>query len=383
MPGIISNKLIVLILIAMTIAVVVIFILKPDILQWIKNLPDYKYGYDEDVPVGGADAGIISKLKCPENLPFAVGIISIDKGLYKIRTNSQTNLYLKENNIFLEKSGWLGSDISAEKIGSSTDSIINLDENWISGKNFFEYRHAKGILPSRQFLLNLDKAKIVGEKPDNYLVICREKEMKLEEAKSEIIFSFESGPLLPKIRFKYENEWFVDFRNKFENINYIKPEIEANMYKTYSDKSKDFKILSEDGSLLINSLAGRDYADGFGILLKANIEDGNSIFLVKINNNDNRFGNDDLGKIKMFAEDFIPDYNKAVIFYSKGDIIDFAKLPNNIKPVSEGTDYKVFDDYYGNQIIANKTTGKIARLVDNSNKEINSVLGMNMFSRRT
>ena len=58
MAGMTMNKIIALVLIILVIATVVMFILKPEILEHIRQLPEYRYDVDEEIEINGIDEEI-------------------------------------------------------------------------------------------------------------------------------------------------------------------------------------------------------------------------------------------------------------------------------------------------------------------------------------
>lgn len=163
------NKLIGAIIIALVIGIMIIFIVpnfRGKVLDYIRNLPDYKYN-SEDLKVVEGDAGKAEgTLFC--DVSAGDEIIGSLEGNVVILEEKKTNLIIEDKKIKIDRS-WIKGDI---EIGSVDDhGKIIIDAKYFKFENFSKY---SGYLPKFSEFLKLYNSFInTGSNP---LQICKKKE---------------------------------------------------------------------------------------------------------------------------------------------------------------------------------------------------------------
>ena len=206
----VSNKLIIIILAILVIAVILFFIFKANILEWMRNLPEWQYEGDKDVEVSGEDRNA-SESDCPIKVARAPEGKEIffcgDKACSESNLiNSRLYIYgesERKAEIYVLLNGYFGIDrlISDEKIGDIENKKITILPEILEGKGAI-YEKVKNDLPNFILLLNLNEAYFSYQ---NY--ICRKERPgkdfdiegvgkgKLIWVKGECMIFFEKPPL--------------------------------------------------------------------------------------------------------------------------------------------------------------------------------------------
>lgn len=88
-----TNKIIAAVLVILVIAAVAMFLLKPDILDWVRQLPEYKYDEDKAIDISQLSDEEIAALHGERIGYIAQGYIYLDRN---------TGIYLSEPDIYLD-----------------------------------------------------------------------------------------------------------------------------------------------------------------------------------------------------------------------------------------------------------------------------------------
>ena len=298
-----TDKIIILVLVALVILVMLYFIFRGNILDYLRNLPGYSSeNVDREIELVDELAPSI----CPVDKPIRVADLQLGgegRFLRYSNINSPTNIFINsENKLILYRAGWTNSN---KEIGSFSNPKINIDPDWISGNKFAEYRYGDKTLPSRKFLVNLDGADVVNV--GGREIVCREKELEISESSLsdlEHSFFFRDGSLL-KYNFEYRyvegKGWQIKTDSKWNNVaNYI----EAN------DKNPA-SVVREDSwrradYFFVKSLVGKNYKAGLDLFVKRTKENKKSDIKVIFGGKSKIFGQEEIDTIYGLLKEIAP-----------------------------------------------------------------------------
>jgi len=168
--SLVPDKVVIIVLVILVIFAVLMFIFNVDILEYLRNLPDYVYGEDREIKISEISEAQVETL-CPVGVGYIEsvkkwgGFRSVD---FIFLNNEQTNLIWLEDKIELDE--WENEDVAVVE-----DGKISVIKEWFSAEKY--KKHKK--MPSLLDLKSLDGAYKLPE--INY--ICRTGEVSLEDEK--------------------------------------------------------------------------------------------------------------------------------------------------------------------------------------------------------
>ncbi len=152
-----TNKFVGMVIILLVLIVILIFVTKPQILDWIKNQPMFAPPVDTTKSLTADEAKALNY--------EAIGTVSIDT-----RTNTAFQQYfvwindttaLAKTPIYWQVKDNVNGDIKISKAWS-TDPTIGIVKNYFFLINFTQYAQQKSLFPNEQLMLKLNGSKYIG-----------------------------------------------------------------------------------------------------------------------------------------------------------------------------------------------------------------------------
>lgn len=266
------NKLIVIILIVLVIVVVLMFTFtdfRGKFFNWIKNLPEYKYEYDEEVVPKGDGGGIEAKYgEYIGGLGNSEGTIVFRKQYFYFKDTGKTQFYLDEEKI---------------KINSIIVGTLDKDKKIIINKNYFEplskefddirmkvgddswkqlAQLDKAVLGPSNILFRKEASNLIGKRPS---VIEDSKVIRLdltnfEKIEREFRISFPKTEDLGRAKFLYLKK----------EKNYIKIMAYISYFERYAigEISPDSSIFFDEESVRALGIKIKDYFSKYNAFRK-------------------------------------------------------------------------------------------------------------------
>lgn len=199
------NKLIIIILAILVLLALLMFIFKVDILEWLRNLPDYTYEGDKEIDYTKLSPDKLALLNCVKIAE--IGKKDIDVPGQDVR---EMFMYLDEsrivpmklkvdvddpNHYFVKVIEWKG--MATIDVGEVKDKILKINEEVI--KNYATYEKTfVGIktLKLKDYVLEKDLNKLNGAHLLGVLLLCKTKEEMKKPSARKVILGVEREIIL-------------------------------------------------------------------------------------------------------------------------------------------------------------------------------------------